>query len=79
MVSLVEAGLLAHRVGESFDGVVTEVDDHQPTNGVVMLTDPAVEARVSSPERPLPLGERITVRLTEADVTRRLVRFEPAG
>lgn len=79
VVSLVEAGLLAHRVGESFDGVVTEVDDHQPTNGVVMLTDPAVEARVSSPERALPLGERITVRLTEADVTRRLVRFEPAG
>jgi exoribonuclease R len=75
IVSAVEAAVLAPRVGEEFDAVVVEVD-RDGDGGVVQLQDPAVTARVTG-ER-LPLGEPIDVRLVEADVAKRLVRFEPA-
>ena len=42
----------------------------------VAIREPAVSARCTGDD--LPLGGRIRVRLTEADVMRRLVRFEPA-
>jgi hypothetical protein len=54
---------------------VVEID-RDGEGGVVQLTDPAVTARTTG-ER-LPLGARLDVRLVEADVARRLVRFEPA-
>jgi exoribonuclease R len=76
VLSFVEAGILAGRVGDVFTGVVTEVDQHQPSEGLVMVRDPAVEARVSSSEgRPLPLGERVSAKLVEADPATRTVRF----
>lgn len=79
VLALVEAGTLAARVGELFTGVVTEVDDDEPAHGSVMLADPAVEARLGAPDgRPLPLGDQVSVRLVEADPTRRVVRFELA-
>ncbi|KAJ1684155.1 hypothetical protein LUZ63_020448 [Rhynchospora breviuscula] len=73
VVDLVEATVLADRVGESFTGVVLEADD-RPTRGRVQLTDPAVEARVTS-ERPLPVGETVTVTLVTADPTTRTVEL----
>lgn len=79
VVSLVEAGVLAKRVGDTFSGVVIEVDDQQPNSGTVMLADPAVEARVSAAAGHLPLGDRVQVRLAEADIARRLVRFDLVG
>ena len=40
--------------------------------GTVQLRDPAVTARCTGD---LPLGEEVLVRLTEADVQKRVVRF----
>ncbi len=80
VLSLVEAGTLAGRVGEAFTGVVTETDERKPSDGSVMVQDPAVEARVSSPSgAALPLGEPVSVRLVEANPVTRVVRFELSG
>ena len=68
---------LRDRVGEVMTGVVVEVDDRKPHRGQVVVAGPAVEARVEG-ESPLPLGEELQVRLVEADVTTRRVRFTPA-
>jgi exoribonuclease R len=76
VVSLVEAGLLLDRVGDAFSGVVTDVDPRNPASGTVMVHQPAVEAKVSSTGAPLPLGETVSVRLIQADVEHRVVRFE---
>ena len=77
VLDLVEAGVLRHRVGQEFAGVVVEVDEKDPQRGVVVLQEPAVEARVVS-SSPLPLGTDVTVRLTVADVDERRVEFELA-
>jgi len=74
ILDLVEAGVLADRVGESFAGVVVDVDDKDPKRGVVVVHDPDVEARVVS-SAPLPLGTDVHVRLTVADVGARKVEF----
>jgi exoribonuclease R len=74
ILDLVEAGVLAHRVGEEFAGVVVDVDDKDERRGVVVLHDPDVEARVVSSE-PLPLGTDVRVRLTTADIETRTVEF----
>ena len=75
IIDLVEVVLLAPRVGEVFTGTVVEVDD-QRRRGTVMVTDPAVEARVTGTD--LPLGHEVAVRLVEADFTRGAVAFELA-
>jgi len=69
-LDLVEAVLLSGREGEQFSGVVVDVREGR---GVVQLADPVVTARVDGDD--LPLGETVTVRLVEADVERRSVRF----
>jgi len=78
ILDLVEAGVLAGRVGETFEGVVTEVDAKDKSKGSVMLPAPAVEARVTGAGGGLPLGERVQVRLVEADKVARRIRFELA-
>jgi len=84
-VGAVEAAVLAGSVGQLFEGVVVELDAARPASaddapfvrtGTVQLSDPAVMAKVSGAD--LPLGENTKVRLTEADVTARRVRFELA-
>ncbi|MER6381040.1 RNB domain-containing ribonuclease [Streptomyces sp. NPDC001250] len=64
-VDIVEAALLKDRVGDVFDGCVVDVDEHRPTVGTVQLISPAVIGRVEGDR--LPLGERLRVRLTQAD------------
>jgi len=71
---LVEAGLLQHRVGESFDAVVVEVNEKEPTRGIVTVAVPAVEAPVVSASE-LPLGTDVRARLTTADLASRKVEF----
>jgi exoribonuclease R len=71
---LVEAGLLAHRVGEEFDAVVISVDQKDPQRGMVMLKDPGVEAPVVG-TADLPLGNDVRVTLATADVATRKVEF----
>ncbi|MFF3940213.1 RNB domain-containing ribonuclease [Streptomyces phaeofaciens] len=75
-VDTVEAALLGDRVGEEFDGCVVDVDERRPTVGTVQLESPAVIGRIDGD--PLPLGERLRVRLTEADPAGPTVRFVPA-
>ena len=77
-VDLVEAAVLKDRVGETFDATVIDIREQEPTVGTVHLEEPAVVGRVESAHEELPLGERIRVRLTEADPGRAKVLFAPA-
>jgi len=74
-VSLAEAVLLAHRIGEVFDVGVLDRDDNpkKKPGGTVAVDDPAVLARCLGD---LPLGERVRARLTVADPATRTVQFE---
>jgi exoribonuclease R len=75
IVSIVEAALLAPRIGDTFEAIVVEL--HKRRGGAtVAIRQPAVTARCRGDN--LPLGGRVLVRLEEADVMRRLVRFAPA-
>ncbi|MFI7340337.1 RNB domain-containing ribonuclease [Streptomyces sp. NPDC050085] len=77
-VDIVEAALLQDRIGELFDACVVDVKDREPAVGTVQLTDPAVVARIEGGASALPLGERLRVRLTQADPGRAKVQFAPA-
>jgi exoribonuclease R len=70
-VDLVEAVLLAGRVGEAFDAVVLDV---QPA--VVAVDDPPVRAKCDGDG--LAPGTRVRVRLAEADPHRRKILFRLA-
>ncbi len=72
VIDLVEATLLAGRVGEVLDAVVLDAEDKRST---VLLTELAVQARCDGRLTP---GERVRVRLTTADPATRQVRFEAA-
>lgn len=74
-IDLTEAVILADRVGDEFDAAVVEAD-RDGRSGTVALDDPAVRARCAGPG--LAAGERIRVRLTDADATTRRVRFKRA-
>ena len=74
VLNLVEAGLLQHRVGESFEAVVVEVSEKDRTRGTVTMAEPAVEAPVVS-ATDIPLGSEVRVRLTTADLAHRKVEF----
>ena len=75
ILDLVEAGVLAHRVGDTFDAVVVEVEDDDATHGELTVPEPAIEARVVG-SSDLPLGQAVKVRLAKADVGARSVEFE---
>ncbi|MDX2540629.1 RNB domain-containing ribonuclease [Streptomyces sp. WI04-05B] len=77
-VDIVEAALLKGRVGEVFEGCVVDVEERRPTVGTVQLETPAVVARIEGEGVPLPLGERLRVRLTRAELGAGGVRFAPA-
>jgi len=78
IVSMVEAGLVAEHVGSSFDGVITEVDEREPTRGIVALSTLAIEGRVKGATA-LPLGQPVRVKLVEADIAKRTIAFELVG
>jgi hypothetical protein len=74
-IDLTEAVLLEHRVGETFDAGVVDLDapsHHRPPGGTIAVDEPAVRARCVGE---LPLGERISVRLDTADPAARKVLF----
>jgi exoribonuclease R len=71
VVDATEAWLLRDRVGSLFHAIVIDADDRA---GTVLLDRPAVRARCDGAG--LPVGEAITVRLVEADVATRTVRFD---
>ncbi|MFE2453226.1 RNB domain-containing ribonuclease [[Kitasatospora] papulosa] len=76
-VDLVEAALLGDRTGQTFDAYVIDVEDDDPAVGTVHVEDPAIVARIESGS-PLPLGERLRVRLARADLGPSKVLFVPA-
>ncbi|KOV76962.1 ribonuclease II [Nocardia sp. NRRL S-836] len=72
-VDQVEAWVLAGRVGQEFDAVVLRSGD---TEADVFVSSPPVLAKCAG--KRLPEGERVRVRLAEADPTTRRVRFTAA-
>ena len=76
VIDLAESLVLAPRVGERFHASIVEVDRRDPRHGTAMLRDLAIEARVEG-DRPLPLGDAITLELVEADPSRRRILFRP--
>ncbi|WP_345035844.1 RNB domain-containing ribonuclease [Streptomyces sannanensis] len=77
-LDIVEAALLKDHIGEVFDACVVDVHEHDATIGKVHLEDPAVIARIEGGTAPLPLGERLPVRLVRADPGREKAVFTPA-
>lgn len=77
-VDLVEAALLKDRVGTVFDAYVVDVKEQEPTTGTIYIDDPAIVARIEGGTAALPLGERLRVRLTQADPGSSKVLFAPA-
>ena len=65
-VDLTEAVLLHDRIGETFDAVILD-------EGQIAIESPPVRARCTGAKA---IGERVQVRLTEADPLKRSVRFE---
>ncbi|ASU78045.1 RNB domain-containing ribonuclease [Actinopolyspora erythraea] len=74
-IAQVQAWELADRVGEVFTATVLRTDGEAGA-GEVFVREPPVIARCRGAE--LVAGQRIPVRLVEADVTRREVLFESA-
>jgi exoribonuclease R len=74
VVDLVEAGVLRERVGETFSGVIVDVDPKDDKRGTITVQDPAIEARVTGSE-PVPLGNEVTATLAQADIGSRTVSF----
>ncbi|MCC6495425.1 MAG: RNB domain-containing ribonuclease [Propionibacteriaceae bacterium] len=71
-IDLVEAMVLAPRLGQTFTGTVLEVDT-EDDYGVLQLPDPAVEAKVKGGD--LVLGEQIPATLVAADLLAGKVEF----
>jgi len=69
-IAAVEAALLCDRVGEIFDASVISAAD---ARGVVQVIDPAVDAECTGALTP---GERVRVRLVEAEIATGRVLFE---
>jgi exoribonuclease R len=72
IVSIMEAALLAPRLGDVFDAIVVELDERRG-RALIAIRQPAVTARCTGDD--LRLGGRIRARLEVADVMQRLVRF----
>lgn len=75
ILSMVEAGLVVDHLGAEFDGVITDVDERDPTRGIVALSTLAVEGRVAG-TAVLPLGQPVRVKLVEADIAKRTIAFQ---
>lgn len=69
----VEAWVLADKVGQEFDAVVLRSGEHEAE---VFVAAPPVLAKCTGAR--LPEGERVRIRLTEADPVERRVRFTAA-
>jgi exoribonuclease R len=70
VLELAEAVVLADRVGETFQGTVTDIDQR---GARIQLADPAVITRV--PTDDLAIGAAVELRLEEAEPSRRFTRF----
>jgi exoribonuclease-2 len=72
MQKRVAAVAMAHRIGETFHGIITGVSD----KGVyVRVIDPPFEGRVLQGEEGLDVGDRVTVKLLHTDPARAFIDF----
>ncbi len=71
LIDFAEAMVLAHRVGERFEAVVTSVENGRAT---LQIREPAVIARTAAAGAAP--GDVAEVRLTRADPERRMIEFE---
>lgn len=76
IVDLVEAMVLAPRIGRQFAGVLIDVESDR-NEGRLQLTEPAVEAKVKG--RKLQLGAEVTATLVAADLVSGKVEFRIFG
>ena len=67
--------LLARRIGDTFDGIVTGVTAHGTW---VRIHHPTVEGKIVEGGHGLDVGDRVTVRLLHADVERGFIDFARA-
>jgi exoribonuclease R len=74
VLELAEAVVLAGRVGEMFDGTITDIDRKRGAR--IQICDPAIITRI--PPEGLQIGAPVRLRLEEADPARRLTRFSVA-
>jgi exoribonuclease R len=74
VVDATEAWLMRSRIGETFSAVAVDADDGR---GTVVLDDLAIRGRCTG--EGLRPGTRVRVRLEEADVAGRTIRFALAG
>ena len=70
------AVLLADRVGQTFDAIVTGVKDK---GTFARLVNPPVSGRIMRGERGLEVGDRVRVRLVSTDPERGFIDFARAG
>lgn len=70
---LVEALVLQHRVGETFTGVVVQVDEKREGQGILSVAEPAVEGPVRG--RAVELGDEVQAVLTKVDLDKGGVEF----
>lgn len=70
------AVLMKERVGETFDAIVTGVS---PKGTFARLTKPPVDGRVMRGEQGLRVGEKISVKLVDADPQRGFIDFGRVG
>ncbi|WP_203568297.1 RNB domain-containing ribonuclease [Aestuariimicrobium ganziense] len=71
---LVEALVLQHRQGETFTGVVIQVDQKRKGSGILSVADPAVEGPVRG--RAVELGDEVTAKLTRVNLAEGRIEFE---
>jgi exoribonuclease R len=71
VIDLAEAVMLQGRAGEAFDAIVTDVDDR---GARIQLRDLPIVARVAALD--VAPGDALCVRLTAADLDRRMVTFQ---
>jgi len=74
VLELAEAVELQGRVGETFDGTVTDYDRKRGAR--IQICDPAIITRI--PVNDIQIGDPVRLRLDQADPSQRLTRFSLA-
>ena len=74
LLDITEVLILEHHVGETFEGVVVNLNDRR-NEATVQIPEPAVVARI--PAGGLTLAEQVKLRLDDTDRETRQVTFSP--
>ncbi|MEL4504237.1 RNB domain-containing ribonuclease [Luteococcus sp. H138] len=72
VVDLTEALVLSSHVGQKFTGTIVDYDDKRG-EGTISIPEPATEGRIK--QRGLKLGQEVTAKLADVDLTKGTVSF----